>query len=194
MATNMILQSGKEVKITQWQIWVVWRIFQDCPPEALQQLCVAVATWDRALLCISKTHAVSSPGHFRLTAAHNCFRVAHYVTALTVVSFPMKSTNHTTSQSQNTVAITLQADWSNVNYLDRRYLGCCQSMLAHFVSGSDGELTSRIHWQCVRGNHDHEWHIVRGRREHYKFFAACGLLTVLTEPITHKPCGSLTPE
>jgi len=194
MATNMILQSGKEVKITQWQMWAVWWIFQDCPPEALQELCVAVATWDRALLCISKTHVVSSPGHFCLMAAHNCSRVAHYVTALTVVSFSIKSINHTTSQSQNTIAITLQADWSNVNYLDRRDSGCCQSMLAHFVSRSDSEPTSCIHWQCVRGNHDHEWHIVRGRREHYKFFAACGLLTVLTGPITHKTCRSLTPK
>jgi len=103
----MILQSGKEVKITQCQIWAVWRIFQDCPPEALQELCVAVATWGQVLLCISKTHVVSSPGHCHLMAACNRSRVAHYVTALTDVAFSMKSTNHTTLRSQNTTAITL---------------------------------------------------------------------------------------
>ena len=63
-----------------------------------------------------------------------------------------------------------------------------------FCVGSDGGPTSRIHWQCVRGKHDHEWHIVTGRREHYKFFAACGHPIVLTEPIMHKPRGSVTPE
>jgi hypothetical protein len=94
---------------------------------------------------------------------------------------------------QNTTAIILQADWSNLNFLDHWGLGCCQSVLAHFVSGSDGEPTSHIHWQCVWEKHDHEWRIVR-RSKHYKFFAACGLPIVLAKPITHKPCGSLTPE
>jgi hypothetical protein len=159
---------------------------QDCPPEALPELCGAVAIWGWVLLCISKTPVVSSPGYCCLMAAHNHSRVAHYVTALTVVVFSTKSTNHTTWRSQNITAITLQADWFNLNYLDCGDSACCQSMLAHFVSRSDSEPTSRIHWQCVRGNHDHEWHTVRGRRAHYKFFAACGLLVVLTEPITHK--------
>ena len=127
-------------------------------------------------------------------AARNHSRVAHYVTTLTVVAFSMKSTNHINWRSQSTTAITLQADWSNLNYLDCGDPGCCQSTLARFVSGTDSEPTSRIHWLCVRGNHDHEWHIVRGRTEHYKFFVACGLLIVLTEPITHKPCGRVTPE
>lgn len=68
-------------------------------------------------------------------AAHNHSRVAHYVTALTVVAFSLKSTNHKTSQAQNTIVIILQADWSNLNYLDRRDSGCCQSVLAHFVLG-----------------------------------------------------------
>jgi hypothetical protein len=92
MATNMILQSGKEVKITHCQIRAVWRIFQDCPPEALQELCVAVVTWGQVLLCVSKTHMVSSPGHCCLMAACNHSRVANYVTALTTVAFCMKST------------------------------------------------------------------------------------------------------
>jgi hypothetical protein len=100
MATNMILQSGKELKITQCQIWAVRRIFQDCPPEALQELCVAVATWGWVLLCMCKTHVVSSPGHYHLMAARNRSRVAHYVTALTVVASSMKSTNHSNSRFQ----------------------------------------------------------------------------------------------
>ena len=132
MARNMILQSGKEAKITQCQVWAVWQIFQDCPPEALQQLCVAVATWGRVLLCV-----VSCPGHCHLMAACNHSRVVHYVNALTVVAFFMKSTNRTTLQSQNTIAITLQADWYNLNYLDRGDPECCQSMLARLVSRSE---------------------------------------------------------
>jgi len=141
----MILQSGKEVKVTQCQIWAAWQIFQDCPPEALRELCVAVATCGPALLCRSKTPVVSSLGYCRLMAARNHSRVAHYVTTLTVVAFSMKSTNHINWRSQSTTAITLQADWSNLNYLDCGDPGCCQSTLARFVSGTDSEPTSRIH-------------------------------------------------
>jgi hypothetical protein len=36
VARKMIFKSGKEVKITRRQIWPVWRMFQDCPPEALR--------------------------------------------------------------------------------------------------------------------------------------------------------------
>jgi len=35
---EMILESGKEVKITQCQIWVVWQTFSDGPPAVLQGL------------------------------------------------------------------------------------------------------------------------------------------------------------
>jgi hypothetical protein len=37
IARKMILESGKEVKITWCQIWAVRQIFQDCPPAALQE-------------------------------------------------------------------------------------------------------------------------------------------------------------
>ena len=78
------------------------------------QSCVLQLRYGAELLCMSKTPVVSSPGYCCLMAARNHSRVAHYVTALTVVAFPMKSTNHTPWQSQNITAITLQADWSNL--------------------------------------------------------------------------------
>ena len=78
-------------------------------------------------------------------AAHNSSGVAQYVTALTVVPLSVISTKRTTTWSRNTIAITLPADLSILNYLDHGDPVCCQTLLARFVYGSDGEPTSHLH-------------------------------------------------
>jgi len=46
VARKMILKSGKEVKITQHQMWAVRHMFQDCPPEVLEGLlCCSLDKW-----------------------------------------------------------------------------------------------------------------------------------------------------
>ena len=95
----MILKSGKGVKITQGQIWVVQQMFQDCPSEALQELCCSCEV-GRTLLCRSKTPVVGSPGRCCLMVARNHSRVSQYEAALIVVPFFMESTNSTPLQSQ----------------------------------------------------------------------------------------------
>jgi len=95
--------------------------------------CVAVTTWDQALLWRSKTSVVSSPGHCHLMAARSHSWVAQYDAALIVVPFSMKSTNSTLLQSRNTITITLPTDSPILNFFYHRDPGCFHSIFARFV-------------------------------------------------------------
>jgi hypothetical protein len=89
---KIILNSLTGVINIRRQIWAVWFMFQKCPLEALQELClnhvVDVGRGVPKLSCSSKTPVVSRPGRCRRLVTSNRSRVSLYDAAFNLVPFP----------------------------------------------------------------------------------------------------------
>lgn len=86
------------------------------------------------LLWLSKTHFLSSPGHFHFRQVLTLpVSYIQYAPALTVVPCYMKSPNSTPLWAQNMVPITLPAEFITQYFFIHGDPGCSHSMLAHFI-------------------------------------------------------------
>lgn len=155
----MILKGGKEAKITRRQIWAVSRMFQVVHLKHCKELCWSCEVGPNVILHMQNTccnRAVQDIIASWLLVTFLGFRsmTLHWSWCY----FPWNLQQYTLAVPKHFASRFAYLEFFSV--AGTRHFS---TPSLHVLSpGSDGEPTSCRQRECVRGNHNNEWHIFGG--------------------------------
>ncbi len=68
--TETFIQFWEQMVIIKGTVWIVHGVLEHCSAKLLQEVCVLIAEWARALLCSNKMNLFCGLGCLRQTAVH----------------------------------------------------------------------------------------------------------------------------